>query len=111
MAFFQPRRASAVEVWGESRTFYCFVRGVPQEVTDPRDVSKFSNQRDILEEVTPEGKTNEQPRETPEDALIRRPLQSPEVSSAMTTADLPAAKPKALVKGKEPEKVSRKSKK
>lgn len=101
MAFFVPRKAASYEGWGETRRLYSFMKGIPTEVTEPFDVAKFRNQRDMLMEVDAQGNPAEQPRQSPDAGTINRP----DVQSAITTADLASAK-KVVV----PKFVTRRSK-
>lgn len=105
MAFFQPRRALRHEGRGSSGALYFFTKDAPTEVTDPRDVQKFRNQRDVLLEVDAAAKPAEQPRQSAESQTINRP------DGTLTMADLGVKGTTKAAEQPPKPKVSRKAKK
>lgn len=93
MAFFVPRKSEYQTGHGPSGKDYTFLKGTPTEVTEPRDVSKFRNQRDVLMEVDATAAPAEQPRASAEAQMVRAP--SPSADGTLTSSELPKGTPKA----------------
>lgn len=81
MAHFMLRHGEYHAPLGTSGKAYAFLAGQPVEVSDPRDIWTFQNQRDVFVEVDPKGASIEALRD-PDAGTNRPPAPSLEMQAA-----------------------------